>query len=115
MPFSPYLWADDWFEGLNPSSAMSHTGVVVTRSGLVVHGATDAPALVVRGADGALLALRPVAGATELHDLTLVEEDGEELIWVADSGVKLRGGGNELDRRRGEPADRSSRSISRAG
>lgn len=92
---SEYSWSD-WRDGDDSTSAMSHTGIVVI-DGDTVMGAADEPSLVRRDPDGNVVGVTPVADAVELHDLTLVEEDGEPLLWVADPGFKAYGGKTELD------------------
>jgi hypothetical protein len=94
------VWSNEWRNDEAATLAMSHTGVVVTHAGLVVSGGTSEPALVARDRTGRTAGIYPVDGVTELHDLTLVE-NGEELIWIADIGVKFYGGGRELEHRQG--------------
>lgn len=60
-------------------------------------GAAGDAALVFRDGKGGVHDVVPVGDATELHGLTLVEDDGEELLWVADPGFKAYGGKAELD------------------
>lgn len=102
MPTRDFAWTGEWLSRDDPSLAMSHTGIVITRDGSVVLGAAPIPSLTVRRPTGEVIDRVPVDDATELHDLTLVVEDGEELIWVADTGIKLFGGGADLELRRGE-------------
>jgi hypothetical protein len=91
-----YEWSHDWRSDDDTSLAMAHTGLAVTRDGRLVTGAASEPSLVIsdRIGDGAVVC--PVDGMTELHDLTLVEEDGVELIWVADTATKFYGGETSL-------------------
>jgi hypothetical protein len=98
-----YEWSHEWTDSDGSTLAMAHTGIAITGSELVITGATSEASLVVTDTGGGHLDRRPVAGLTELHDLTLVEEDGEELLWIADTGVKLYGGGRELELRQGTP------------
>lgn len=75
---------------------MSHTGIALVR-GQIVMGAAGLAELVFRDAGGNIEKVVPVDEAVELHDLTLVEEDGRELLWIADPGFKVYGGKAELD------------------
>src|SRR5262245_66203549 len=88
-----YAWACDWIGDDGSSLAMAHTGVVVARDGSVITGDASNPWLVTSDGSGGRSSMVPIAEATELHGLTLVEEDGGELIWVADTAVKVYGGG----------------------
>jgi sugar lactone lactonase YvrE len=90
-----YTWSD-WLDGDGASLALSHTSVVLLGDGRVVTGAAGEPSLVFRDGDGAVAAVVPVPGATELHGLELVE-DG--LLWVADPGFTVHGGKAEVDLR----------------
>jgi hypothetical protein len=68
-------------------------------------GAAPEPALLFRqAASGDLERTVLVEGVVDLHGITLVDEQGEELLWIADTGVKLYGGGTELDIRRVSPS-----------
>lgn len=98
---SLYRWAGEWEE--KPTLAMSHTSIVLPRDGTVVLGAADEATLVVRDRSGRIARRVPVAGVVELHGLTLVDEDGKERIWVADTAEKLYGGGAELEIRASLP------------
>ncbi len=98
-----YVWASEWRDDVDPSLAMAHTSVVVTRDQYIVVGAATEPSLVFRLPDGGEAWVVPVEQAADLHGLTLVEEQGDELLWVADTGVNLFGGGAELDIRRVTP------------
>lgn len=92
-----YDWSGEWFDPDDGSLAMMHTSVIITRDGQVVAGKTSEPALVFRNRDGTMTHTSPVSGVFELHGLTLVEEDGVELIWVADNATKMYGGSSELE------------------
>jgi hypothetical protein len=94
-----YVWSD-WPDGDASSLAMSHTGIAHVRGRLVM-GAAGEAALVFRDRAGAVEDVVAVDDAAELHDLTLVEEGGEELLWIADPGFKAYGGKAELDLRIG--------------
>jgi hypothetical protein len=80
---------------------MAHTGVVVSRDGSVITGDASHPRLITSDGFGHRSSVVPVDDATELHGLELVEEGGIELIWVADTAVKVYGGDPELRFHRG--------------
>jgi hypothetical protein len=90
-----YIWSE-WADGDDSSFAMSHTGIVLAR-GQIVMGAPSDACLTFRDIAGHVEDVVPVAHAVELHGLTLVEEHGERLLWVADPGFKAYGGKAELD------------------
>jgi hypothetical protein len=90
-----YVWSE-WPDDDESSLAMSHTGIALVREQIVMGAAIDAR-LVFRDTAGNVGDVVPVGDAVELHDLTVVEEDGEELLWIADPGFKAYGGKAELD------------------
>lgn len=92
-----FRWTQEWLEP--PAAAMSHTSVVLPRDGTIVVGACAKPALLVRDRHGTVVRNVPVAGVRELHGITLVVEDGEERLWIADMAAKAYGGGPELELR----------------
>jgi hypothetical protein len=96
---APYAWSSEWSDEDDGSFVMAHSSVVVTRDGHVGTGKANEPALAFRDRDGKVTQVSPVSDVVELHGLELVEEDGSELIWVADSATKVYGGGQELDPR----------------
>ncbi|HUH14292.1 MAG TPA: hypothetical protein VML35_00245 [Gaiellaceae bacterium] len=73
-----------------------HTGVAVTRAGEVIVGHPGEPTLLVFDSTGRLLRRAPVPELLELHEITLVEEQGEERLWLADNGTKFRVEGSEV-------------------
>jgi hypothetical protein len=85
-----YAWSD-WPDGDESSLAMSHTGIAVVHEQVVVGAASEA-CLVFRDTTGAVAEVVLVSDAVELHDFTFVEEDDEELLWIADPGFKAYGG-----------------------
>ena len=101
-----YAWARDWIGDDGSSFAMAHTGVVITGDGAVITGDASRPWLVTSDGFGRRSTAVPIADATELHGLTLVEDDGVELVWVADTAVKVFGGDRELRFHRGAPRGR---------
>jgi DNA-binding beta-propeller fold protein YncE len=90
-----YTWSE-WPDGDDSSLAMSHTGIVLAR-GHIVMGAASEASLVFRDAGGNVEQVVPVSDAAELHGLTLVAEDGEDLLWIADPGFKAYGGKADFD------------------
>lgn len=82
-----YTWDGEWAK--TPESAgWAHHGVAVLRSGDVVTFHAGEPDLLVLAPDGSLRR-RVTTPVMEAHGMTLVEEDGVELLWVADPGVKM--------------------------
>src|ERR1700742_2326349 len=93
-----YEWAAEWDDTDGDILAMSHTSVVITADGEIVVGAPAEATLVFRDADSGEVTRRvAIDDVTELHGMTLVEEDGEQLIWIADTGTILYGGKDSLD------------------
>ncbi|MGO9658043.1 MAG: hypothetical protein ACLQVK_23825 [Acidimicrobiales bacterium] len=87
-----YDWQEDWAELPAPETASAgwaHHGLAVTRSGEVVGFHTDRPEVVIFDSEGRFLRSWAVE-LKEGHGLTLVEEGGEEYLWVADPGSKMR-------------------------
>jgi len=89
-----YAWREPWNEWLgarDPEEALSwsHSGIAVTGAGdVVVMGNGRAEAHVL-SADG-----RPLrsfeTGVTQGHGLRIVEEEGAEVLWIADNGARRR-------------------------
>jgi hypothetical protein len=87
-----YEWLEDWADVPAPEQAeagWAHHGLAVTRSGEVVGFHPARSEVVVFDRDGHLSRSWPV-GLKEGHGITLVEDDGDERIWVADPGTKMR-------------------------
>ncbi len=87
-----YAWSGEWLDPADSTLVMTHTALVVTRDGQILTGAAGEPTLVARDRAGITLRRTPVDVALDLHDLTLVEEGGQELLWVADTATRLYGG-----------------------
>jgi sugar lactone lactonase YvrE len=98
-----YSWSEEWDDTSADESAMSHTSVVITGAGEIVVGAPAEATLVVRDASGEVIRKTTVEGVIELHGMTPVTEDGEELLWIADTGTSLYGGSDSLDIRHVSP------------
>jgi len=81
-----YLWHDNWARlpdsPSHKDNGRTH-GVAVTKAGKVVVFCQADPAVLIFGADGSLESSwgDRFAGA---HGLTLVEENGEEFLWLTD-------------------------------
>ena len=87
-----YEWLEDWADVLAPEQAQSgwaHHGLAVTRSGEIVGFHPARAEVVIFDRAGRVSRSWPV-GLKEGHGLTLVEDDGNEHIWVADPGTKMR-------------------------
>jgi sugar lactone lactonase YvrE len=90
----------DWSEWLDDdeSLVMSHTGIALVDDDVVI-GAASEPHLVFRDAQGVVQRVIGIEDAAELHDLTLVDDDGDRLLWIADPGFKVLGGKAEVELR----------------
>jgi hypothetical protein len=90
-----YDWVEGWAkvpDGPSAQAGWAHHGVVVSRTGDVITFHAGDPNLIVLRPDGEVRRTIPTA-LREAHGMTLVEEDGVELLWVADCGVKMVAGG----------------------
>ncbi len=87
-----YAWVEDWPEpGPDaPPVGFAHTSLVVTAAGEIAYGHSLDRALLFARPEGGVVRTLPVDGVTELHGLALVEQDGAELLWIADPGTKER-------------------------
>jgi hypothetical protein len=97
-----YDWLEGWAEVPGPEEARigwAHHGLAVTRSGELVGFHPERSEVVVLDGGGRFLRSWPVK-LKEGHGITLVEEGGEEYLWLADPGSKMRrapGGAYEAD------------------
>ena len=83
-----YEWLEDWADVPQPEQAKvgwAHHDLAVTRSGEVVGFHPERPEVVMFDRDGRLTRSWPV-GLKEGHGITLVEEDGEERLWLPTPG-----------------------------
>ena len=90
-----YEWLEDWADIPSPDQAKigwAHHGLAVTRAGDIVAFHPERSEVLIFGADGHLQRSWPV-GLKEGHGITLVEEGGQELLWLADPGVENAKGG----------------------
>lgn len=92
-----YDWAADRDQSFGDElDGMAHTSVAVMRTGEIAFGHSRSPELVFTDSE-----LRPVRRLalpfiTELHGLTVVQEGDEELLWIADTGMRFFGGDSEI-------------------
>ncbi len=87
-----YEWLEDWADVPSPDEASigwAHPGIAVTGGGEVVSFHPERPDVMFFGAEGQFLRSWPTR-LKEGHGITLVIENGQELIWVADPGKKMR-------------------------
>lgn len=87
-----YEWQEDWTAFGAPettSAGWAHHGLAVTRTGEIVGFHPERPEVVFFDREGRL-ARSWVVGLKEGHGVTVVEEDGEEYLWLADPGSKMR-------------------------
>ncbi len=81
-----YEWQEAHFE-LPSGRGWAHDGVAVLHDGSIVASVPDRAGLTTFAAGGKLL--RTVeTDLTVMHDLTVVEDDGQERLWIADPGVR---------------------------
>jgi hypothetical protein len=87
-----YDWQEGWAEMPAPqeaSTGWAHHGLAVTRSGEIVGFHPERSEVVVFDNQGRALRSWPIP-LREGHGITLVEEGGEEYLWIADPGSKMR-------------------------
>jgi hypothetical protein len=87
-----YEWIDGWGKFPDTETVRTgwcHPGIVVTGAGDVVTSHPGEPAVLAFDAGGSLRGSWR-AEATEVHHITLVKEDGVELLWLTDNGSKRR-------------------------
>ncbi len=87
-----YEWLEDWADVPSPDEASigwAHPGIAVTGGGEVVSFHPERPDVMIFGTEGQFLRSWPTR-LKEGHGITLVNENGRELIWVADPGKKMR-------------------------
>ena len=88
-PLGTYRWIEDWIKIPDPAATGNNGrthGVAVTRDGRIVIFHQADPAVLIYSPAGELLnSWGEFPGA---HGLTLVEEDGVELLWLADETTK---------------------------
>ena len=95
-----YEWHEGWGALPPPPdpSAWAHPGLVVAPDGSVLVADTAVPVVHrLDGMTGALVASTPLP-TTEVHGLAIEPERPDEVLWVADQGVRLRVEGGETVR-----------------
>jgi hypothetical protein len=87
-----YEWLEGWAQLPAPeeaSTGWAHHGLAVTRAGELVGFHPERSEVVTWDGDGRLLRSWPTT-LKEGHGITLVEEGGQEYLWLADPGSKMR-------------------------
>ncbi|MEE2709178.1 MAG: hypothetical protein VYA69_06245 [Gemmatimonadota bacterium] len=85
-----YKWVDQWASYPDTERVRSgwvHPGMIISGAGELYTTNTCEPVVLVYDLAGTLLRSWDAGGA-EVHDLTLVEEDGVEYLWITDNGSK---------------------------
>ena len=85
-----YEWVDNWAKVPDSEEAQTswaHNGVVVTESGDIVTCHQGGTSILTLDKEGNIKNSWET-GLTEAHGITLVKEDGQELLWIADNGSK---------------------------
>ena len=85
-----YEWQDSWAGIPDSESARTgwaHHGVAVTESGQIITYHPGDKSMMVFDRDGSLARSWPV-DLSDAHGITLVNEGGRELLWIADNGRK---------------------------
>jgi hypothetical protein len=85
-----YEWIEDWAKipaSESSRTGWAHNGLAVSKIGEVFTFHPAEPCVLVFDEDGESLGSMPV-DLIEGHGITLVEEDGEEFLWIADIGKK---------------------------
>ena len=89
-----YDWIDNWAampDGERARAGWSHPGMAVTEAGEILTCHSGDPTILVFDADGNLLRSWD-AGVADAHGITLVKDDGQERVWIADNGAKRQPG-----------------------
>ena len=82
-----YKWNADWAK-LPPMEGHSHHGLVISKDGNIVTGHATESKILILDKQGNLLKEidAPIA---ETHGICLAEENGEEVMWIADAASKV--------------------------
>jgi sugar lactone lactonase YvrE len=81
-----YKWIDQW-AALPEQSGWAHHGLAVLDDGTVLAGGATLPEIFRLDSDGNAIARFDVP-VTETHGLTVSKENGEEILWIVDTGNK---------------------------
>ncbi len=104
-------WDEDWADTPSPEQARvgwAHHGLALLRSGRLVGFHPERPDVVVYDPSGRCVGTW-ATGLSEGHGITVVEDDGEERIWIADPGSKMRRSADGEYRR--ESANESGQAV----
>lgn len=82
-----YVWQESWAK-LPPSEGWSHHGFAVRKNGELVTGDALDPKVLFLDPEGNLLRSIELP-VTETHGIAISEENGEEILWVADIANKV--------------------------
>lgn len=83
-----YEWQENWAK-LPTMTGWSHHGLIINKEGNIITGHATEPKILILNKDGELLREFD-APVTETHGLCLAEENGKEVLWIADTGSKPR-------------------------
>ena len=89
-----YEWQDSWAaipESESARTGWSHHGVTVLESGEIISYHPGDPTMMVFDPDGTLVRTWQV-DLSDAHGITVVKENGQELLWIADNGRKRQPG-----------------------
>ncbi len=82
-----YKWNADWAK-LPAQDGHAHHGLVISKDGNIVTGHATEVKILVLDKQGNVLKEIP-APVNETHGICLAEENGQEVIWIADAGSKV--------------------------
>lgn len=83
-----YEWIEPWAK-IPQSDGWSHHGFAVRKDGTLVCGHASEPIIQIFSPDGTLIENFAVP-VTETHGIAISEENGEEILWVVDTGAKYQ-------------------------
>ncbi len=83
-----YTWVQDWAK-IPASTGWAHHGLAVDAQGRIISGDAKDPNILVLDSQGNLLDSFAVP-VTDPHGITLSHEDGQEILWIVDNGVKYQ-------------------------
>jgi DNA-binding beta-propeller fold protein YncE len=81
-----YEWIADWAK-LSPMTGFAHHGLAIAKDGAIVTAHATHPRILVLSPEGELLREFAVP-VTEVHGITLADEDGTEILWIVDTAAK---------------------------
>ena len=81
-----YKWHADWAK-LPPMEGHAHHGLAISREGHIITGHATENKILILDKQGNLL--REIdAPVAETHGICIAEENGEEVLWIADASSK---------------------------